>query len=172
MLESGMIMQKCLTIRLKGLIEEDFINYKKPSMFLATSICDWKCCIEQNIDVSICQNSTLASQNTIGVSIDKIIDRYINNPLTQSIVMGGLEPFLQFDEILSFIKEFRIKCNDDIVIYTGYYESEIQNEINMLKQFSNIIIKFGRFKPNDKNKFDDVLGIELASNNQYAIKIS
>lgn len=163
-----MIMQKCSTIKLKGLIEEDFINYKKPSMFLATSICDWKCCLEQNIGVTICQNSNLATQKTIDVSVDSIIDRYTNNNLTQAVVMGGLEPFLQFEEVLYFIDSLRKKTNDDIVIYTGYYPNEIEKELNLLKEYNNIIVKFGRYKPNSRSRFDDVLGIKLASENQFA----
>ena len=30
-----------------------------------------------------------------------------------------------------------------------------------------IIVKFGRFRPNQEKHFDEVLGIYLASNNQY-----
>ena len=44
--------------------------------------------------------------------------------------------------------------------------------INNLKQFPNIIIKFGRFIPNQQSHYDEVLGINLASDNQYAKKIS
>jgi hypothetical protein len=40
------------------------------------------------------------------------------------------------------------------------------------KQFKNIIIKFGRFVPNQEKHYDEVLGIELASPNQYARRIS
>ena len=38
--------------------------------------------------------------------------------------------------------------------------------------YSNIIIKFGRFIPNREPHFDEVLGVNLASNNQYAKRIS
>ena len=52
--------------------------------------------------------------------INKIIDRYINNPIT-AIVLGGLEPFDSFGDVLDLIK-LRIEhlCDDDIIIYTGY----------------------------------------------------
>ena len=42
-------------IALKGVKMEDFVQYKKPSMFLITSVCDWKCCYEHNFDINICQ---------------------------------------------------------------------------------------------------------------------
>ena len=63
-------------------------------------------------------------------------------------------------------------CNDDVVIYTGYNKEEIADKIEVLKKFKNIIIKFGRFIPNSKKKYDEVLGVELASENQYGEKIS
>lgn len=157
----------------KTIIDEDFTNYKKSSMFIATCYCNWKCCIEQELDKSICQNSEIAQQKNIEVSADEIFSRYISNSITNAIVIGGLEPFLQFEEIYNLIKCFRDnKCFDDIVIYTGYYDYEISDKINMLKQFSNIIIKYGRFIPNHKPHYDEVLGINLISNNQYAERIS
>ena len=35
----------------------------------------------------------------------------------------------------------------------------------------NIIIKFGRFIPNRPSRYDEVLGVELASDNQFAKRI-
>lgn len=159
-------------MELKQLIDEDFVNYKKPSMFIGTSQCNWKCCIEQGLDKSICQNSKLAQSKTINVPVEKLVHRYIDNPLTQAVVFGGLEPMLQFSDILEFIYQLRnFGCMDDIVIYTGYYQSEIHHEIEKLEECENIIIKFGRFIPGDKPHFDEILGVNLSSNNQYAIKI-
>ena len=160
-------------MKIKGLIDEDFTNYKKPSMFIATCYCNWKCCVEQGLDKSICQNSEIAQQKNIEISADEIFSRYNSNLITNSVVIAGLEPFLQFDDIYELIKYFRDNnCLDDIVIYTGYYDYEISNEINMLKQFPNIIIKYGRFIPNQNPHYDEVLGINLISDNQYAERIS
>lgn len=159
-------------IRLKNIVDEVFQDYKKPSMLLATCYCDWKCLKERELDVSICQNSKIFKQKNINVSVDEIVDRYINNPITQAIIIAGLEPMLQFDEVLNFIKIFRNKSNDDIVIYTGYYPFEIEDKILQLQQYKNIIIKFGRYIPNRKKRFDNNLGIELVSDNQFAVKIS
>jgi hypothetical protein len=41
-----------------------------------------------------------------------------------------------------------------------------------LTRFDNIIVKFGRYIPDNKPHFDEVLGVNLASPNQYAKKIS
>jgi hypothetical protein len=153
-------------------MDENFQDYKKPSMLLATCKCDWKCLLEQDLDLSICQNSELAKQQNIELPINLIIDRYLNNPITQAVIIAGLEPMKQFNEVLEFIKNFRTVCNDDIVIYTGYYPKEIENKLKELMLNKNIIVKFGRYIPNRNKVYDEVLGIELISNNQFAVKIS
>lgn len=160
-------------MRLKGVVMEDFVNYSKPSLFLISSICDWKCCKEANIDISICQNNSLISQPTQNISDEAIYKAYINNPITKAIVIGGLEPMLQINEVVNLIDLFRKNgCKDDFVIYTGYYPTEIQNELNRLKVYDNIIVKFGRYVPNRPNRYDDILGITLVSDNQFAERIS
>lgn len=160
------------TIRLKGIVAEDFVNYKKPSLFLISSICNWKCCKEANIPITICQNNPLIDKPTKEFSIESIYTLYMNNDITKAIVIGGLEPFMQFDEFISLIDYFRKYTDDDIVIYTGYYEEEIKDKIELLKQFSNIIIKYGRYMPNNSPHYDEILGVNLISDNQYAEKIS
>ena len=159
-------------IRLKGIVIEDLVNYKKPSMFLVTSTCNWKCCNEGGFDKKVCQNSSLISAPTKEIDIDNIVKLYLGDPLTQAVVIGGLEPFEQFEEIVSFIEYFRQFSEDDIVIYTGYYEKEIYSMVEELKAYSNIVIKFGRYVPNQKPHLDKELGINLASDNQYGKRIS
>lgn len=161
-------------MRIKQLVHEDFVNYKKPSMFIGTSYCTGKCYKELGLSCTICQNETLQRIETLDISSARITSMYINNPITQAIVFGGLEPFDQFDELYNFIEELRTEreCNDDIVIYTGYYRHEIEKQIMMLVNFPNIIVKFGRYIPNQESHFDEVLGVNLASDNQYAEKIS
>lgn len=80
---------------------------------------------------------------------------------------------LQFDEIYGLIEFFRNNnCNDAFVIYTGYYPKEIPDNVSKLKNLNNIVIKYGRYVPNAPSRYDDVLGITLISDNQYAEVIS
>lgn len=160
-------------ISVKDINDENFQDYKKASMFIATTKCDFKCLKELNLPLEICQNSKVALMPNKKILTSKIFEKYVLNPLTNAIVVGGLEPMLQFDEILCLIKYFREHgCHDDFVIYTGYYEHEIKKQVQILEKFDNIIIKYGRFVPDSKPIFDNVLGIVLNSDNQYAVKIS
>ncbi len=158
-------------MRVKGILDEDFVNYKLPSMFISTSTCSFKC--DRESGESCCQNSSLAQAQAFDVEDDNIISRYLQNHITKAIVFGGLEPFDQFDELTHFVSVLRAAgCRDDVVIYTGYNKNEISQEIWVLSAFPNVIVKFGRYIPNSKPRLDGVLGVMLASNNQYAEKIS
>ena len=157
-------------MKIKGIVFEDFLNYKKPSLFIIFPYCNFKC--DKDCGLKVCQNSSLAKEKEIEYSIDKIVNNYIKNDMTKAIVCGGLEPMDSFDDLKELVSALRVKTNDDIVIYTGYREEEIEDKANDLKQFANIIIKFGRYIPNDKEYYNDILGINLASRNQYAKKIS
>lgn len=156
-------------MRVKAIKDEDFVNYKVPCMFISTCFCDWKCCHDAGIPEDVCQNNALAEMKLVDISADNIYRRYINNPISEAVVIGGLEPIKQFDEMYELIKTFRSNgCNDYFVIYTGYNKVEISNFINKLCDFNNIIIKFGRFIPNQEPHYDSVLGVKLISDNQYA----
>lgn len=157
---------------IKGIVDEDFLNYKKPSMIIAFPYCSFKC--DKEYGQQVCQNSELVSQKNINVWISDICSRYLKNNITQAIVFQGLEPFDSYDDMCILIDELRCtwKCNDDIVIYTGYTEEELKEKTKPLIQYPNIIIKYGRYVPNQNKHYDDVLGIYLASDNQYAVKIS
>lgn len=157
---------------LKGLRDEDFTQYKKPSMFLIFPSCSFKCCREGGFPVETCQNCELVSAPNIKVSPKQLVDRYIKNHITSAIVCGGMEPFDSWGDLQELIIELRNQTNDDCVIYTGYYPEEIQDKIEWLKQFQGIVCKFGRYIPNQQPHFDETLGVMLASSNQYARKIS
>ena len=155
---------------IKGIIDEDLINYKKPCMVIEMPYCSFKC--DKECGLQVCQNSALAKSQNINISSDKLINRYLSNDITTSVCFQGFEPMDSFDDLIEFIHKFRQVSTDDIVIYTGYKEDEIQENINILSKYENIIIKFGRFIPNQKPHFDEILGVNLASDNQYAERIS
>ena len=152
---------------IKGIISEDFVNYKKPAMTIMFPHCNgFKCGAEY------CQNSPLSKAEDIEMDISDIVIRYLNNPITESVVMQGLEPFDSWNDLIELVKQLRESTDDDIVIYTGYYKNEVIEKINELSKYTNIIVKFGRYIPNQEKHYDEVLGVYLASSNQKGEKIS
>lgn len=150
----------------KFVVDEDFVNYKKACMFIGFPYCSMKC------GRNNCQNAALLDEPDIDISYDEIVNRYMDNKITNSIVFGGLEPFDSWQDLHNLIMTFRLKTDDDIVIYSGYTEEELRAKIDWLSIYDNIYIKFGRYYKKSKPRMDDVLGVQLASDNQYCKKIS
>lgn len=157
-----------IPITLKGIIDEDFVNYRVPSMTLMFPKCSFKC------GKDICQNSELINAEDIVLDVDILCERYINNPISEAIVCQGLEPFESFNELIALVSRLRIKYDvtDDIVIYSGFDKSEIKGCIKKLAPYKNIIVKYGRYIPDGSQHFDEVLEVTLASSNQYAERIN
>ncbi len=156
----------------KAVKTEWFQDYKIPSLYIAFPNCSFKC--EKECGHKLCQNARLATLPDKDMGIDVIMRKYLSNPVTKAIVCGGLEPFDDFHELISFVLAVRgwYDCEDTIVIYTGYKPEKVETEIKLLKQYKNIIVKFGRYIPNQVSHFDELLGVKLASDNQYAVQIS
>lgn len=170
----------------KEIRDEDFTSYKKPSMVIGFPSCTFKCERECGCK-GMCQNGALATAPDIEIEYEGIVNRYLKNPITKAIIMAGLEPFDSAASLVKLIDCFRRETNDDIVIFTGYTEEEVKNMhytiyysfgkqsysyLGEITKHPNIIIKYGRFRPNEQSHYDEVLGVKLASSNQYAERIS
>ena len=158
-------------MKVKGIIDYDTVNYKQPVLTIMAPSCDFKC--DKLNECQVCQNSALAHEPDIEISFDKIWKLYEQNPLTKGFCFQGLEPFDSYD-LLKFIEFIRLdkQCKDIIVIYTGYNKNENIIAERWVRNYHNIIIKWGRYILGDEPHYDEVLGVKLASNNQYAEKIS
>ena len=156
-------------MRIKGIKDVDFVNYRKTSMFIIFPQCSFKC--DKENGCNLCQNSHLAQEPTLDIAVPNLLRMYEDNPLTKAIVCGGLEPFDSKKDLLELVKTAREWCgiNDDIVIYTGYTEEELEEDwyFQSIISYPNIVIKFGRFRPNEEGYYNDLLGVKLASKNQY-----
>lgn len=170
----------------KEIRDEDFTSYRKPSMVIGFPSCTFKCEKEFGCN-GMCQNLALATAPNIEVGYGHIVDRYLKNPITKAIIMAGLEPFDSALSLVGLINYFRKHTDDDIVIYTGYTEEEVKDMkytiyyswgkqsysyFGEIVKHPNIIIKYGRYRPNEESHYDDVLGVKLASSNQYAERVS
>ena len=133
-------------MKVKGITDEDFVQYKKPSMFIGMPSCSFKC--DKECGKPVCQNSELAAAPIIDINPVELANRFYNNPITEAIVFGGLEPFDSFDEMWEFLRVIAglyVVCYDvqqapDIVIYTGYYPSEIYEKLKTLTQLFDFYI--------------------------------
>lgn len=78
----------------KNIVQTDFINYKKPSMYIAFPFCTFKCEVECGIS-GICQNSPLAKQKNLDISIPRLLELYSDAKYggTDALLCCGLEPF-------------------------------------------------------------------------------
>lgn len=159
---------------IKGLIDEDFVNYKKPSMTIMFPRCSFKC--DKECGMQVCQNSALASAPDIEVDAKELTDRFMSNSITTAVVCAGLEPFDSPKDLLGLVREIRMRTDHPIIIYTGYTKQELisdpNNTYDALRIYSNIIVKFGRFIPGGMPHMDEVLGVELIGDNQYAEVVS
>lgn len=164
----------------KGIVDEDFVNYKKPSMVVITPICSFKC--EKECGRQVCQNGAFATAPDIEIRAASIVGRYMSNPISKALIFAGLEPLDTFADVFEVGYALRENgCTDDIVIYTGYTEDEVANMyvglppgaqesyLNLIKQhLAPVVMKYGRFIPDSQPHYDEVLGVNLSSDNQYA----
>ena len=155
-------------MKIKGIIDYDCTNYKDPCLTIEFPYCDFKC--DKLNGCQVCQNSALAAEPNIEINGEQIWKIYKENPLTKAFCLQGLEPFDSFidmADLIIFIRHVK-KCNDPIIIYTGYNKEEDQVVEMFLNNYDNIIVKWGRFIIGQKPHYDKVLGVNLASDNQYA----
>lgn len=154
-------------IEVKGIIFEDFVNYKKPCMTLMMPKCNFKC--DKECGMQVCQNSGLAAAPNQTVLINDLMRGYKSNSITEAIVLQGLEPFdslIDLYTVAAALEDFNI--TDDFVIYTGYTREELKSKLKPLyKVPGHLIIKWGRYIPNQQPHYDPILGVYLASDNQY-----
>lgn len=140
----------------------DFVNYKLPSMYIIMPYCSFKC------GIKYCQNAALPQEKLIDIPIYEIIDNFEKNPISEAVVFGGLEPFDSAEDLRCFMMNFRYHLPQPVVIYTGYTEEEVKEKFDWIFLYENVIIKYGRYIPGEESHYDEILGVNLASSNQYA----
>lgn len=161
----------------KEIIAENFQDYKKISMFICANSCDGKCWREQGLSPAICQNDKILCQKTISIPNEEIVEMFMSNHVSEAIIFGGLEPLLQIEDVVDIIRILRDAGDrSDVVVYTGYKleESPTQNFIQRIRESNlpHVLLKVGRYIPNDIGKFDEILGVRLASQNQFGYIVS
>ena len=154
-------------MKIVSLLDEDFVNYKVPTMTIGFPYCSFKC------GKKYCQNASLEFADTIEVEPEELVERFLANGITQAVCFQGLEPFDSGEDLFALVDAFRKRTDCDIVIYSGYTQEEVMRHgwIERLCEYENIVLKVGRFIPNSKPRFEPLLGVTLVSENQYAVRI-
>ena len=158
-------------IELKGIIWEDMVNYKKIGSTFMFPKCDFKC--DRENGVQLCQNWELAAAPSQKYDIDELMRLYQIMILPESIILQGLEPLDSPIDIYTVAAAMqRHDITDDLVIYTGYNKNENDDITNIIDTVSfltpgSLIVKWGRYLPNQTSHYDEVLGVKLASDNQF-----
>lgn len=163
-------------MKLSGIPTMVFNDYKKTSLYIPFINCTLKCvkeAKERGEYMVECQNhSLLKLKEYLHISVEDIKKQYIdNNPFIEAVILSGLDPFDSWEDAYEFITEFRKISDMEIVIFTGYEPFEIHEKLLQIKNFSNIIIKFGRYKPLEPKRYDEIGMITLISGNQRFIKL-
>ena len=98
----------------KGIITEDFVNYKEPCMTIEFPYCDFKC--DRENGNQLCHNYALHTEPDLDISFDGIVNLYLRHTITKAIVCQGLEPFFNNNVLYELIEHCRKSTNDTIVI--------------------------------------------------------
>ena len=62
------------------------------------------------------------------IEIEEIVDILSSNPLSSGLTISGGEPFVQVEEVLELINQYKkINPKHDIIIYTGYTYEYLKN---------------------------------------------
>lgn len=106
------------------------------------------------------QSKCSGNHITVGNMMDAIAN--INTPIDGFTISGG-EPFDQYEQLCELIKAINSRYGDDIIIYTGYYLSEIEElfpDVNT-KIYSLIsVVVDGRYI----DELNDGIGLRGSSN--------
>ena len=112
-------------MKVKGLIDECFSDYKKPAMYIATPYCSFKC--DKDNGCAVCQNSELAHKPTYDIPTRYLVNRYLENPITKAIIFSGLEPFDSMDDV-------------EVIIVTNNKQVYLSSDIEFVSEVENIEI--------------------------------
>lgn len=99
-----------------------------------------------------------------------IIDKILENPFNQGIVLGGFEWTEQYDELLALIEEAE-KNNLEVILYTHYTIEDISTKYSELLNHKGIYIKCGEYDNTRLSPTYTSYGVPLASTNQIIYKV-
>ena len=141
-------------MQLKKIEETKTLYNNELSLYLIASSCKWKC--------KICPNAHYSRFETVDIPNTDILQKFKSDDNLKAIVIGGLEPMDQMNDLRGFIfdarKFFEPGDRPKIVIYTGYEMDELNKMhysglASELMQYGNAMVIAGRNIWKTKKKF-------------------
>ena len=59
-------------------------------------------------------------------TVDEVVSDVIKQTEIEGVTISGGEPFLQAEALVAFLKKVKVKKNIGVVIYTGYYLTQLE----------------------------------------------
>ncbi len=148
-----------MKIAIKGIYHER----TEDAPFIGALICADKC----YYNCPDCCNEELKYSEPFYMEDTEIINRILNNPFNQGIILAGLEWTLQPKEMLRLI-ELALDNKLKVILYTGMNEFELRMKFPQIFELP-IYIKCGRYIKELHTDDYYLYGVKLASTNQKII---
>jgi pyruvate-formate lyase-activating enzyme len=129
------------------------------------------CAVSCSIGCKDCFNESVKQEPNRCSYIPNILDEIQANPFNEGVILAGLEWSSQPKELIALVKE-ATKRHLPIIIYTGYTSDQFIRRVPRIKEFPNVLIKYGSFNQNLRSFEHKEYGVNLASTNQHIQKIS
>lgn len=121
-----------------------------------------------NLNCVGCFHEYMKEETNTNDDEEEIIRQIKSNPVNRGIILAGLEWSEQPDELVALVQCAR-RNNLDIMVYSGYTETEFFARVPELSRGTDMFFKFGKY---DASKTSDDyyrFGVKLASTNQVII---
>lgn len=147
-----------MNIRIKGIVHERV----EDAPFIGALISAIDC----NLNCKGCFNQHIKELETIEMDSEEIVNKVLENPFNEGIILAGLEWSLQEEELRELVSLAR-KKGLKVMIYSGLSEEEFKKKLPDIYELKgNMYFKFGNYdeslKVNDNIQYD----IKLATSNQ------
>jgi len=129
------------------------------------------CALDCNIGCKGCFNQSLKEAPIFYKKADEIMDEIMSNPFNEGVILAGLEWSLQPTELLALVKSATVR-NMPVIVYTGHDINTFLRRVPLIKQFTEVLVKYGAYDESKLSLTHEAYGIKLASTNQHIDSIA
>ncbi|MCH4890037.1 radical SAM protein [Acidaminobacter sp. JC074] len=123
------------------------------------------CALDCNIGCKGCFNQSLKEAPIFYKKADEVLDEIMSNPFNEGVILAGLEWSLQPSELMAMIKSCASK-NIPVIVYTGHKIETFLRRVPKIKNYPEVLIKYGAYDESKLSLTHEAYGVRLASTNQ------